>query len=57
MTTHNGEEAAECCRLLTFLVINLLDYKGDNPKEDIFVKKLKEFKTNCKSVEYMALSK
>ncbi|KRW99589.1 ADP-ribosylation/Crystallin J1 [Pseudocohnilembus persalinus] len=57
LTTHNGEEAAECCRLLTFLVINLLDYKGDNPKEDIFVKKLKEFKTNCKSVEHMALSK
>jgi len=27
-TTHNGEEALECCRLLSFLCIKLLNYEG-----------------------------
>jgi len=43
MTTHDGAEAAECCRLLTFLIIKLINYEGENPKKDIFDKLGTEF--------------
>ncbi|MDR1896987.1 MAG: ADP-ribosylglycohydrolase family protein, partial [Prevotellaceae bacterium] len=32
-TTHRGDEAAECCRLLTFLMVNLIN--GKNLKESL----------------------
>lgn len=55
MTTHDGEEAAECCRLLTYLTIKLFHYKGNDPKKDVF-DKLSEFETNCYSVKCLANS-
>jgi hypothetical protein len=35
MTTHDGDEAAECCRLLSFIVVSLINYEGTDPKKDI----------------------
>ncbi|KRX02733.1 ADP-ribosylation/Crystallin J1 [Pseudocohnilembus persalinus] len=57
LTTHNGEEAAECCRLLTFLVVKLINYQGSNPKQDIFDKELQNFKSQNPAVQALANSK
>jgi len=44
--THNGIEAAECCRFLTFLLIKLYYYQGENPKK-VLDNAAQEFKTEC----------
>lgn len=50
MSTHNGGEAADLCRMLTFLCIKLINYKGNDPKQDIFVTALRdEFYPTVKS--------
>ncbi|KRX02732.1 ADP-ribosylation/Crystallin J1 [Pseudocohnilembus persalinus] len=56
LTTHNGYEASECCRLLTYLAVKLMNYEGQNPKQDIFDKELQNFQTNCPSVKALANS-
>ena len=64
--THQGTEAAECCALLTYIVVNILNYKELNLKK--FLEKLVEgycekgitikgFETGEKSVKYLAESK
>jgi len=56
-TTHQGYEAAECCSLLTFIVVRALN--GDGKKETALdEKELDKFVTqlNCPSVTYLAKS-
>ena len=36
--THNGLEAAECCRLITLIIIELINYEGSDPKKEILDK-------------------
>ena len=54
-TTHNGEEASECCRLMTYLILNLFKRDEKQNFREIF-ENLKEFKSNVRSVCYMASS-
>ena len=57
LTTHDGLEAKECCRLLTYIVIQLINRKNsDETLAEILDKVGVEFKTCCKSVEYLAKS-
>lgn len=53
-STHQGEEAAECCRLLTFIVVNAF-HKGDGTKN--VLNHLSEFKSKLYSVNCLAQSK
>jgi ADP-ribosylglycohydrolase len=52
-TTHRGDEAAECCRLLTFLMVNLIN--GKNLKESLETLG-KDFAAKEKSVQCLANS-
>lgn len=56
LTTHNGDEAAEVCRLLTHLTVKLLNYEGGNAKKDVFDKLGESFKSECVSVQFLANS-
>lgn len=56
LTTHNGYEAAEICRMLTHLMINLFNYEGENPKKDVLEKLGETFITDCPGVRCMANS-
>eukprot|EP01129_Flabellula_baltica_P005743 TRINITY_DN2098_c0_g1_i1.p1 TRINITY_DN2098_c0_g1~~TRINITY_DN2098_c0_g1_i1.p1 ORF type:complete len:422 (+),score=85.79 TRINITY_DN2098_c0_g1_i1:162-1427(+) len=51
-TTHQGEEAAECCRLLSYLIIQAL--KGDGTKN--FMENI-EFESDLYSIQCLAQSK
>ena len=51
--THQGDEAAGCCQLLSFIIVNIL--KGYNLK-DILNNLYKNFKCNYTSVNYLASS-
>jgi len=55
LSTHNGKEAEECCRFLTYLIIKLIKYKDGKPKE-VLDSIGKEFKTDCAAVGFMARS-
>jgi ADP-ribosylglycohydrolase len=52
-TTHRGNEAAECCRLLTFLMVNLIS--GQDLKKTLETLG-KDFWAEEKSVQYLANS-
>jgi len=54
-TTHNGEEASECCKLLTHLIIQLINRK-DRKFKEIF-DELEKFDTKNPSVKSLACSK
>jgi ADP-ribosylglycohydrolase len=54
-TTHNGEEAEECCKLMTTIMIRLFYYQGLNPKEVLDNVGL-DFETTCESVKCLAKS-
>ena len=56
LLTHQGNEAAECCRLLTYIVIKILNRKEGEKLNDI-IDSIKDFQTNVKSVKCLALSK
>jgi ADP-ribosyl-[dinitrogen reductase] hydrolase len=56
-TTHDGLEAAECCRLLTFLTIKLINRPEKADFKEIFDNLGKEFKTSCIGVKAMAESR
>jgi len=58
LTTHDGDEAADCCRLLCFLLIHLINRKASE-KEDrsILSNFLKEFPAKVHSVSCLAQSK
>ena len=51
--THQGDEAAGCCQLLSFIIVNIL--KGYNLK-DILNNLYRNFKCNYSSVNYLASS-
>lgn len=57
LISQNSEEAAELCKLITHLVIKLLNYSGNQPKQDIFDPLGETFQTDCESVQYLAWSK
>ena len=54
--THQGAEAAECCKLLTFIIIKILNRQNGEILNDILDINLKDFKSSEKSVECLALS-
>ena len=56
-TTHDGLEAAECCRLLTYLVIRLINRSENEDFKEIFDNLGKEFETKCPSVKALAESR
>ena len=55
LSTHHGNEAAECCRLLTYIIIKILNRK-DEKLNDI-IGNLEKFDTEVNSVKCLALSK
>ena len=68
LVTHQGDEAKECCALLTYIIVNILKYEKLNINH--FLEKLtsdykdeengieiKGFETNVESVKYLAESK
>jgi ADP-ribosylglycohydrolase len=54
--THQGNEAAECCRLLTYIVVKILNREKGEKLNDI-LDKLNEFETKEESVKCLAQSK
>jgi ADP-ribosyl-[dinitrogen reductase] hydrolase len=56
-TTHDGLEAAECCRLLTFLTIKLIERPEKASFKEIFDNLGKEFETQSTGVKAMAESR
>ena len=59
-TTHQGIEAAECCRLMSFIIISFINSPIDNyklKKQEILRNLPNHFKTNCYSVQCLAASK
>ena len=63
--THQGDEAAECCRLLTYIIVKIFkrEKKEDENLKEFLDNNLKDFKIleksekYAKSVEYLASSK
>ncbi len=56
LTTHDGDEAAECCRLVSFIIVSAINYEGEDPKKDILDKLGENFKSHNKAVMCMARS-
>ena len=54
-STHHGDEAAECCRLLTYIVIKIFNRKNETLKE--IIENLNDFETPVYSVKCLAQSK
>lgn len=54
LTTHNGLEAKECCRLMNEIIIDLINRKEDEDWNDVFLKTCDNFKSEIKSVECLA---
>jgi ADP-ribosylglycohydrolase len=54
-TTHNGCEAKECCRLLSYILTSLYKNSNQDPRE-VLSKACDNFDTECMSVKYLALS-
>ena len=55
LLTHQGNEAAECCRLLTYIIIKILNRKEE--KLNDIIGNLEKFDTPVNSVKCLALSK
>ena len=55
LVTHQGIEAAECCRLLTYIMVKILNRNSE--KLNDILDNLAGFQTDCISVKYLALSK
>lgn len=56
-TTHNGTEAAECCRLLSFILWNFLNIEKVQDCK-MFMEQLgNSFTSSCKAVQYLAESR
>jgi ADP-ribosylglycohydrolase len=56
LTTHQGEEAAECCRLMAKIIVELINYTGDHPKTDVLQHCAKGFESPEYSVMCLARS-
>ena len=62
LITHQGDEAAGCCQLMTFIIIKILELKRDNIKGNNNLVKIldnlkDDFKCGYKSVNYLAQSR
>ena len=57
LLTHQGNEAAECCRLLTYIIVNILNRKKKEEKLEDIISNLDKFETTVDSVRCLALSK
>ena len=55
LLTHQGNEAAECCRLLTYIIVKILKRKEE--KLNDIIGNLEKFETEVNSVKCLALSK
>ena len=55
LLTHQGEEAAECCRLLTYIVVKILNRKEE--KLNDIIGNMEKFETPLNSVKCLSLSK
>ena len=55
LLTHQGDEAAECCRLLTYIIYKILNRKEE--KLNDIISNLEKFETPIFSVKCLALSK
>jgi ADP-ribosyl-[dinitrogen reductase] hydrolase len=56
LVTHQGIEAAECCRLLTYIIVKILNIKDGQNIKTILDSIGDDFKTDVKSVEILAKS-
>ena len=56
LTTHQGHEARECCSLLTYIIVKILNIKDGQNIKTILDSIGDEFKTDVKSVEILAKS-
>ena len=60
LITHRGDEAADCCKLLTFIIIKILKIKESSNKKNLSLKDilddLEEFKCKSESVKSLSLS-
>ena len=57
LSTHQGNEAAECCRLLTYIIVKILNRKDEKEKLNDIIGNLENFETPVNSVRCLALSK
>ena len=55
LLTHQGNEAAECCRLLTYIIVRILNRKEE--KLNDIISNMEDFKTPVNSVKCLASSK
>ena len=55
LLTHQGNEAAECCRLLTYIIVKILNRKEEKLVD--IISNLEDFETSVFSVKCLALSK
>jgi ADP-ribosylglycohydrolase len=51
--THQGDEAAVCCELLTFIIFKILN---ENNLKEILYNLGKDFKCECESINYLTNS-
>jgi len=57
-TTHQGDEAAECCRLLTYIIIKAIRHESDGAVPKSILENLgEEFTAGCYSVQCLAESR
>ena len=55
-TTHNGEEAEECCKLLTWILIKLYKRKEHEEPKKVLDTACNDFISECESVYYLSRS-
>ena len=56
LVTHQGLEAKECCSLLTYIIVKIFEGK-EKTLQDILNNLNKDFKSDIKSINYLAESK
>jgi ADP-ribosylglycohydrolase len=61
LITHQGDEAAGCCQLMTFIILKILKSKTEQYENEIFLKNilenLEDFKCDYETVNNLAYSK
>ena len=57
LVTHQGDEARECCALLTHIIVNIFNAKKEENLKSILDNLGKTFHTQVKSVEFLAKHK
>lgn len=57
LTTHNGKEAAECCRLMASIIVNLINRPEGADGKAVLIATCDSFKSREPSVECLARGK